>query len=182
MQAAYLQELQATDPAAVPWVFVRLLAKNGLYRYLTARDRARGPEESEQIAQTVAARPRDWSLANFDAFSIHECECAAVTIFEKIATAHGEDEARRIFKELSKERTNAEKAAQRNNTLLRIYDLPPPLGGNIKRLARQVAAANRYAAEQRVPQAKRFAKGSQDPETVTRHLTRLLERRKKIRG
>jgi hypothetical protein len=110
-QAAYLRELQATDPAAVPWVFVRLLAKNGLYRYLVARDRARSPEESEKIAQTVAARPRDWSLANFDDSSIHECESAAVALFEKIATVHGEDEARRIFKELGKERTSAEKVA-----------------------------------------------------------------------
>jgi hypothetical protein len=68
IQAAYLREVQATDPAAVPRVVVRLLAKNGLYRYLTARDRTRSPQESENIAQTVAVRPRVWSQANFDDF------------------------------------------------------------------------------------------------------------------
>jgi hypothetical protein len=45
-----------------------------------------------------------------------------------------------------------------------------------------VAAANKYAAEQRIPKPERFANGSRDAEVVTRQIKGLLERRKRAKG
>jgi hypothetical protein len=178
--AAFLQDVQVNDPEAVPWVIVRLLAKLGMKRYLTARTTARTPENLEE--QTIEAYPPDLSWADFDTSSIHECEEVAAALWAIIASEQGDGEALRIFSELGRGANKAELMAERNNTLLWIYDLPSPLGGNIKRLARQVAAANKYAAEQRIPKPERFANGSRDAEVVTRQIKGLLERRKKTTG
>jgi hypothetical protein len=178
--AAFLQNVKINDPEAVPWVIVRLLAKLGMKRYLTARTTARTPENLEE--QMIEAYPQDLSWADFDTSSIHECEEVAAALWAIIASEHSDGEALRIFSELGRGANQAELTAERNNTLLWIYDLPPPLGGNIKRLACQVAAANKYAAERRIPKPERFANGSRDAEVVTRQIKGLLERRKKAKG
>jgi hypothetical protein len=177
--AAFLQEVEANDPAAVPWVLVRLLEKLGTERYVTARAGERTPKDGEE--QKIEAYPRDLSQFDFDASSIHECEEAAAALWVIIASEHGEGEALRIFRELGRGPTKREEIADRNQTLLYIYDLPPPLGGNIKRLARQMAAANKYAAKQRFPKAERYANGNQNAVVITRQINRLLESRRKMR-
>jgi hypothetical protein len=178
VQAAYLQEVQATDPARAPWALMQVLARHAAGWHVRQKYKAR-PELLKEHFQK-ARPPIDWSLAGIDVSSIEECERAAVSLYSKIAYTHGWDEARRIFKELGEERTRMQEIATRNNMLLYIYDLPPPLGGNIKRLARQVAAANKYAAKMQIPQNQRFAKGEQNADNITRQINRLLaERRKK---
>jgi hypothetical protein len=160
--AAFLQKVEANDPGAVPWVLVRLLEKLGTERYVTARADARIPEQLD-----------------FDASSIHECKEAAAALWAIIASEHGEGEALRIFRELGRGPTKREGTADRNETLLYIYDLPPPLGGSVERLARQLAAANKYAAKQRFPKAEWFANGNQTAAPITRQINRLLESRRK---
>lgn len=178
--AAFLQNVQVNDPEAVPWVIVRLLAKLGMKRYLMARTTARTGENLE--GQMIEAYLRDLSWADFDTSSIHECEEVAAALWAIIASEHNDGEALRIFGELGRGANQEELMAERNNTLLWIYDLPPPLGGNIKRLASQVAAANKYAAEQRIPKPERFANGSRHAEVIIRQIKGLLERREKAKG
>jgi hypothetical protein len=179
-KAAHLwQKARATDHA--PLILLDLLWRKALGQRLTRAIEA-NPELLERAEEHY--RPVvDWNQHGFDLSSISGCEDAAGCLFLDIAAKHGWETARRIFEPMAKEIAPKAKQIANNTRLLFIYDLSPPLGRNIKQLARRVAAANKCAAAHGLSQSERLAGGSQDPEVITRRINRLLEdRRKKAKG
>jgi hypothetical protein len=178
MEPWEIAEIEASRrrPAANPWEFVCKLRMEGLRQRTMVNPEPPPP------------KPIRWSRIGVDLQSIHECERVVADLIMHLIAKHGWgegprivkrgwDEAMRVFKPVSGGQTRAERAESKNEELLDIYDLPPPDGGNIQLLARRVAAANKYAAEQRLPQHWRFAQGSQDEAALEQYIKRALRRR-----
>jgi len=102
---------------------------------------------------------------------------AAAKLFSEISKDLGAADAQRIFTSISVPRTPNQERVLRNAQLLTSLDamMPKP---NVGKLARQLAKAN-----ETLPVELRYGpRGTTDQLVMDKHIRRLRERRRKLRG
>jgi hypothetical protein len=104
------------------------------------------------------------------------CWFAAAKLFHEIKTEIGQEDARRIFKEIAGPPTKKQRAGWKNMELVTRYDcMERP---SVRRLARELAEENRN-----LPREQRHGPtGSTEPAILDKHIRRLLANRRSKQG
>src|SRR5260370_6090027 len=129
-------DLEDDDQLTAPAASYMLRVADALER--TIEEACATPEAKAVLEEGTTWQKAMEARVDISGLSAQECKAVAADLFFKIAESHGENEARRIHHDIDRLIPTEEIVVEENELLRLIYALPPPLGGNIKRMARDI--------------------------------------------